>query len=116
MTATYPTLAPTEITVPEPWQRAIASRLAAGEAVQAWLEIDLDKRLKFASGLVLLTNRRILAKAPDDADWHEWPLQAGLQLNHHDHAGVGTLELLDANGRLGRWRYTLGNKDRKSVV
>lgn len=65
-------------------------------ATQAWLEIDLDARLQFASGLVLVTNRRLLARAPGTRQWQEWPLRAGLALNHHDHAGVSALELVDA--------------------
>ena len=32
------------------------------------------------------------------------PPRAGL--DHRDHAGVGTLELVDAQGRLASWRYT----------
>ena len=109
MTATHTTLAPIEIAVPEQWQREIAARLAAGEAVQAWLEVDLDARLQFAGGLLLVTNRRLLAHTPGEAGWNEWPLRDGLKLNHHDHVGVGTLELVDAQGRLATWRYTLGN-------
>ncbi len=37
-----------------------------------------------------------------------WPISAALTLVHHDHAGVGTLELLDDQRLLARWRYTLG--------
>ncbi|MFN4340490.1 MAG: ABC transporter ATP-binding protein [Azonexus sp.] len=93
--------------VPARWAADVESRLAAGEAVQACLETDLDRDLKFADGLLLVTNRRLLACAAGQTDWQEWPLDAGLQLVHHDHAGVGTLTLLDAKGRLATWRYTL---------
>ena len=93
--------------VPARWAADVESRLAAGEQVQACLETDLDHDLKFAGGLLLVTDRRLLARAAGQTAWQEWPLRAGLQLTHHDHAGVGTLELLDTNGRLATWRYTL---------
>ncbi len=32
-----------------------------------------------------------------------------MSLVHHDHAGVGSLELCNATGLLARWRYTLGH-------
>jgi hypothetical protein len=31
-----------------------------------------------------------------------------LRLTRRDHAGVGSLELVDTGGRLALWRYTLG--------
>ena len=34
--------------------------------------------------------------------------QPGLVLRHHDHAGVGHLELVDPHGLLAGWRFTLG--------
>ena len=83
--------------------------LADGEKTQAWLEIDLDPRLQFASGAG--HRHRPPPARPRtgrNAAGSEWPLRAGLNLNHHDHAGVGTLELLDEQGRLACWRYTLG--------
>jgi ATP-binding cassette subfamily B protein len=75
---------------------------AAGETVLATLEIDLDAHMNFVSGQVVLTDRRLVAGSA------EWPLTAGLALHHHDHAGVGTLELADGERRLARWRYSLG--------
>ncbi len=98
-----------EPALPGRWAAELEARLAPGESLQAWLEIDLDARLKFAAGLVAISDRRLFARAPDDSGWNEWPLRAGLALNHHDHAGVGTLELLDDNGRLACWRYTLAH-------
>ncbi|MGE5318616.1 MAG: ABC transporter ATP-binding protein, partial [Hyphomicrobiaceae bacterium] len=41
--------------------------------------------------------------------WTAWPLDADLSLQHHDHAGVGTLELHDAASRLASWRFTLAH-------
>ena len=98
-----------EPALPSQWAAEVEPQLAAGEKIQAWLEIDLDTRLRFASGLLLVTDRRLLARSPGDAGWSTWTLGASLKLNHLDHAGVGTLELLDAQGRLACWRYTLGH-------
>ncbi|CAM3636999.1 ABC transporter [Bordetella pertussis] len=35
----------------------------------AWLETDLDARLRFETGMVLATDRRILACAPGRREW-----------------------------------------------
>lgn len=86
---------------------ALKSRLRAAENVLATVPVDLDGELRFASGLLALTDRRLLARNSEGA-WAEWPLGApGLDLQLADHAGIGTLDLLDARGRLARWRYTL---------
>lgn len=57
---------------------------------------------------MVVTNLRLLACAPGQSEWREWPYRAGLQLRHHDHAGVGHLELIDSEGLLAAWRFTLG--------
>ena len=75
-----------------------------------YLELDLDLRLHFGAAIVVLTDRQLLAKAKGEADWQCWEFRPGLVLEHHDHAGLGTLELLDANGLLARWRHTLGRE------
>ncbi|HRO61432.1 MAG TPA: ABC transporter transmembrane domain-containing protein, partial [Burkholderiaceae bacterium] len=100
------------------WQPVLADRLAAGERLVAWFEPDLDARLRFARSLLVLTDRRLLIIAAPDggsvdagriaAGDAEWPLVPGLALGHHDHAGVGSLELANAGGRLAVWRYTIG--------
>ena len=89
-------------TLPDAWRGALPA-LDAGEHVLAWLETDLDTALRFQPGIVVLTNRRILT--PTGC----WTLSAFLNLGHHDHAGVGTLELDDGTATLARWRYTLGH-------
>ena len=98
-----------EPALPGYWAERLQGQLAAGERIQAWLELDLDQRLQFSRGLVAVTDRGLHALAPGETVWQHWPIQAGLTLNHNDHAGVGMLELLDDRGRLGCWRYTLGH-------
>src|SRR5574343_426725 len=107
MTSNVQHIAGTEPAIPGRWATVVESRLGAGEQAQACLETDLDQNLTFAEGLIVVTDRRLLARGAVNADWQEWPLRGGLTLNHHDHAGVGTLELLDEQGRLATWRYTL---------
>ncbi len=82
------------------------------------LEVDLDARLCFHASSLVLTDRRLMCQSDSpvaanlgggaQADrWQAWPLRSGLSLRHHDHAGVGTLELHDATNRLATWRFTL---------
>jgi len=86
------------------------TRLEKDEQGLAALELDLDTALNFKPGLVLLTEKSLQARDAD-GHWQHWPLRAGLALQHHDHAGIATLELMDeSNGafvRLAAWRYTL---------
>ena len=68
----------------------------------------MSAQLRFARGLVVLTNRRLAARMPEETTWKSWDFAPGLAMRHHDHAGVGTLELIDDTGRLAYWRFTLG--------
>ena len=86
----------------------LQAELAGGENVLAVLPVDLDAQLRFSRGLLALTDRRLLARAPGAAGWTGWALVPALQLRHADHAGVGQLELCDAQSRLARWHFTLG--------
>jgi ATP-binding cassette subfamily B protein len=104
-----PAASPTpDVPLPEAWRVEALARLAPGERVLAGLETDLDVRLRFGRGLVLVTDRRLVAHGAGETGWRDWPLQAGLVLTKRDHAGVGTLELVDDRSRLDHWRYTLG--------
>ncbi|KDB69708.1 ABC transporter ATP-binding protein [Bordetella bronchiseptica] len=94
--------------VPAEWRDAIHSHLDAGETVLAWLETDLDARLRFETGMVLATDRRILACAPGRREWSSWPYSPDLRLALHDHAGAASLELDAGARRLASWRFTLG--------
>ncbi len=101
--------------VPAGWRSDVQQQLLSDENVRACLEVDLDERLTFARGLLIVTDRRLLASPPGvSADgaataraWPSWDLVAGLQLQHHDHAGVGTLSLTVPGQRLAHWRFTL---------
>ena len=82
--------------------------LASDENVRAALAVDLDGALRFGEGVIVVTTRRLLALAPGQNDWQTWDIAPHLVLRMGDHAGVGTLELHDAQQRLALWRFTLG--------
>ncbi|MGI4779561.1 MAG: ABC transporter ATP-binding protein [Janthinobacterium lividum] len=91
----------------------LKDRLTIAENVLARLTVDLDARLRFADGLLALTDQRLIAResTANGGIWQDWPLShPGLALVATDHAGVGTLDLTDGSGRLARWRYTLAQQ------
>ena len=94
--------------LPPLWHDAVQLRLRAVENVTASLEVDLNAQLHFSQGLILVTDQRVLSKADATTDWQDWPYTSSMQMLHHDHAGVGSLELVDDQGIQASWRYTLG--------
>ena len=90
------------------WRANVQQQLHPQENVLASLEVDLDTQLRFVKGLVLVTSRRLLSRVGPDGAWQSWELQAGQTLQHHDHAGVGHLDFVDATGLRATWRFTLG--------
>ena len=109
MTQSSPSSAPTVARAQEPWSVVLGSSLAPEETVQAGLQLDLDARLHFTHGWLVVTNRRLIGQAPGEKDLQSWDIAPGMTLAHSDHAGVGTLELSDGQHRLASWRYTLGH-------
>ncbi|MGV7210027.1 ABC transporter ATP-binding protein [Oxalobacteraceae bacterium A2-2] len=99
---------PSPAELPERWRAETQLQLSNGENVVTALEVDLDAQLRFAKGIVVVTTRRILARSPGASSWDSWSFRPDLVLKHHDHAGVGHLELVDSQGRLAAWRFTLG--------
>ncbi|AMR77150.1 ABC transporter ATP-binding protein [Cupriavidus nantongensis] len=99
---------PTATAADEPWRAEAGSWLRPGETVLAGLALDLDARLHFTQGWLVVTDQRIVARAPGEKNVREWNIAPALRLSHTDHAGVGTLELTGPAGRLATWRYTLG--------
>lgn len=93
--------------LPQHWKPVVAQQLTAGENALAALEVDLDDKLNFRKGIVVATESRIMSLAPGATDWQSWAYSPALSLQHHDHAGVGHLELTDAQGLLAAWRFTL---------
>lgn len=96
--------------LPDRWRAGLESQLQDGETALAFLELDLDARLHFSPGLLVLTERRLLSKTSAVAAWESWNFGQDIFLLHHDHAGVGSLELHDDSTRLAGWRYTLARE------
>ena len=116
--------------LPSRWRHRVAAALSGPEQLLAFAETDLDDRLHFAEGLVVLTTRHLYCWAPESgpagtggpADPRvdsggpatpggpsgQWSCSDGISLNHFDHAGVGTLEVFGGGRRLAHWRFTLG--------
>ncbi|MEK8032256.1 ABC transporter ATP-binding protein [Ideonella sp. DXS29W] len=93
---------------PHPPAAPVAAPLDAGDNVLASLQVDLDENLRFADGQLVLSERALFARLGPTAPWQRYELSPELTLRHHDHAGVGTLEMADAQRLLVRWRFTLG--------
>jgi ATP-binding cassette subfamily B protein len=104
--------------LPDTWRRSALAQLQVGEVIHAWFTPDLSGELRYAEGLVLLTDRRLLAAqlasvdliagsaALSDATWQSWPLVEIASLRAKERNGLGTLEILSSAGRLAFWRYT----------
>jgi len=92
--------------LPEPLRGIVQSLLAPGESLRAVFQPDLDDRLKYCEGLVVLTDRRLLAR--EDGEVRAWPLHQVARLQARDRGGLGTLEALSPSARLACWHHTVG--------
>jgi ATP-binding cassette subfamily B protein len=87
----------------------------AGHGVEnalARLEVDLNAQLFFQRQSLTLTPTDLRLSEPGAGAGKplaHWPLRTGLRLQHSDHAGAGSLELFDDQGRLAQWRFTLAH-------
>ncbi len=110
--------------LPDHWRKDAQSHLEPGETLVAWFEPDLDERLFYAPGLVLVTDRRLLGAwtpsangTPHERKWQAWPLTPESSLAQRDQGGAGSLELFNSLGRLVQFRYTAGRaKDASRLV
>jgi len=93
--------------LPTRWASAVAASLLSGESVQAWLETDLSDNLQFANGLVLITQRRLIALSDSpNSQPQVWSLADVASFRLKEHFGVGTLDALGPDNILVRWRFT----------
>lgn len=107
MTQQFLSLAPVAGSQYDGLPPGLSEQLAADETVLAWLATDLDERLHYRAGGLVVTATRLLAWVIEENRWQSWPLRAELQLRQHDHAGVATLELIDSQTRLACWHHTM---------
>ncbi len=88
----------------------ITLRLLPGEQVLAELNTDLDSSKHFADGMLMVTNRRLLFRMLDNSAWQNHDIHPQYFMVRHDHAGVGTVALHDADGEIACWHFTLGRQ------
>lgn len=95
--------------LPDPWNSVVLRTLLAAEQVVAWLELDLDERLNFESGLLVLTNQRLLGFQQGKSDptvseqfGPDWNLHLG------DEKSVARFELFSPTERRAVWHFTTG--------
>jgi ATP-binding cassette, subfamily B, bacterial len=81
--------------------------LQSGEAVLAIVASDVNHRQQFQTTWIVLTDRRLLAVPEIAAETlQHWPLEQINRLKTRDRAGLGTLEALGTDRRIGVWHYT----------
>jgi ATP-binding cassette, subfamily B, bacterial len=94
--------------LPAHWQDSLAAQsLPALQPLspRAWIELDLDAGLHFYKSLLLINGDFLVWV--NGTQCQSWPIQAGLELSHSDHAGVGCLRLQQGDTLLALWHYTL---------
>src|SRR5687768_5329942 len=92
--------------LPEPFLDRFSKTRLPGESPVAWMRVNLDPHLRFADGLVVLTNQRLIGFSPVNGqagqagDISTWTLGNALSLRSNEHAGLGSLELVNGTVRL----------------
>src|SRR5262245_59483636 len=96
------------VDMPESIAARFRQHSLAGESVVAWFETDLNQNLRFEPGYVLLTDRRLMSFAGSESanGFADWPIGPAYSLRAEEHAGLGSMELLEGERRIGRWRFT----------
>jgi ATP-binding cassette, subfamily B, bacterial len=100
-------------------QTSLQKQLDSGETAIAWFSPNLSSDLYFSTGLVVLTNHRILCVedqqvlARSDSSniqggWLSWPLSVVRDIKIFDRAGLASLELLSSDRRLHVFRFSAG--------
>ena len=90
------------------WREQLANTLTEGEQPLAFLELDLDGQLRFGRGMLVLTDKALIARGPGEEHWHRILIHGAMTMELFDHAGAASLDLRDGEVRLGCWRFTLG--------
>ena len=109
--------------VPERYRNQVERALAAAEKPLAWFRPDLDARLDFADGLVVCTDRRLIAvgssvsdglnanesgegRGAVAADCHVWSLDDVTEVRFAERLGYGVLGLHGRSALLAQWHFT----------
>ncbi len=84
----------------------------APPSVLARLPLDLSPDLQFVRRVLILNHEEIILAMPDDETVIEarWRIEPGDQLLLSEHAGLGALQLKDADKSKAQWRFTLSHR------
>ena len=87
--------------------------LSFSENAIASLKVDLDEQLHFGKAALIVTAQKLVS-IRHNAHTHRdevvhFQIMPDQSLRLSDHAGIGTLELIDREQQLGVWRFTLKN-------
>lgn len=92
--------------LPSQWQGGLRSDLEEGESILAVFHPDLDRKLWFSEGLIVLLSRQILSIEPTSSDnttdlesskIQTWNIADSVDLQVHEQNGICTIELLGAD-------------------
>ncbi|MEI7956180.1 MAG: ABC transporter ATP-binding protein [Verrucomicrobiota bacterium] len=90
----------------------LEKRLETGERVMARFQVDLDQRLQFQKGLLVLTNRRLLCFEENQAGpkpFQDWALGEIAGLSMEEMGATAALHLAATAASSNRhWRFTAG--------
>jgi ATP-binding cassette subfamily B protein len=100
--------------VPERLRKEVEQELASNEQRLAWFCTDLDPQLHFADGVVVCTDRRVLAagaaaEGSKSRGCSAWPLNELTGVQPVERLGYGVLELHGRTELLARWHFTSTN-------
>jgi ATP-binding cassette subfamily B protein len=93
--------------LPEALRGRVQALLEPGELLVGMFSPDLDAQLRYHESLVVLTDRRLLAQGAD-GKVQAWRLGEVKSLQARDRGGLGTLEAMGGDRRLGCWYHTVG--------
>ncbi len=107
--------------IPPNLKKELQAQLLPNEDVITWFEPNLDAKLRFGSGFVVLTNLGVLARQPSSkaesiSPWLRWELSDIREIKKLDRAGLGILELLGDKKILEAWRFTAGNTSSAALL
>lgn len=107
--------------LPAPNREAVRSALLPSERILAWFEPNLDERLHFGVGLVVLTDQAVLGYQPVSEDTKlpplsRYPLNEIDEIKKLDRAGLAVLELLGPKHRIAAWRFTTSKSSAAAVL
>ena len=92
---------------PEMMRRHVASQLRPGERARLWVETDLDHDANYQSGLLVLTEHRVITVTADSQS-EAFPLTDVRQVLARENGAIGTLELHVHDDQVRLYRYTIG--------